>query len=85
MPREARSRAAKPYERSAVSRCRRVPFTALEVRPSPRQRMFRNECSAETGAYERPLIAVSAGNFNTVNKYPSVNRHLLFRIKNRLC
>ena len=48
-------------------------------------RLHGRECSAETGADERPLIAVSAGNFITVNKYPSLNRHLLFRIKNRLC
>ena len=28
-------------------------------------RLHGSECSAETGADERPLIAVSAGNFNT--------------------
>ena len=28
-------------------------------------RLHGRECSAETGADERPLIAVSAGNFNT--------------------
>ena len=35
---------------------------------SPRRkygRLHGSECSAETGADERPLIAVSAGNFNT--------------------
>ena len=35
---------------------------------SPRWKCVRlhgSECSAETGADERPLIAVSAGNFNT--------------------
>ena len=38
---------------------------------SPRRkygRLHGSECSAETGADERPLIAVSAGNFNTAKR-----------------
>ena len=37
-------------------------------------RLHDNECSAETGADERPLIAVSAGNFNTANPKGITNK-----------
>ena len=39
---------------------------------SPRWKCVRfhgSECSAETGADERPLIAISAGNFNTAKHF----------------
>ena len=70
MSREARSRAAKPRE---TERRQPLPEDAF----SPRWKCVRlhgSECSAETGADERPLIAVSAGNFNIANPKGITNK-----------
>ena len=61
MSREARSRAAKPHE---TKRRQPLPEGAFH-RAGSAAVSTAEKCSAETGTDERPLIAVSAGNFKT--------------------
>ena len=62
MSREARSITAKPRE---TKRCQPLPEGAFHRAGSAAAFTAAN-AAAETGTDERPLIAVSAGNFNTV-------------------
>ena len=61
MSREARPRAAKPRETNVVSRCRRGPFTAPEVRLPSRQRML----PLKPGQKNAPDCCISQKFFDT--------------------